>query len=910
MKNNKKKQTKKEKNKEKKIKKGTKNYVLQKNDDNNEILTVNEAENEQNKEDKKWIMLLEDQMEKYEVESSSFENANSDSEEHTNNLNESNKNTVDNITNNNKNIQMENKKEEFKTGLLTKNNILDSKNIVINNNELDIINEDNVVYDSRVFINIKKLNKNYDKRKIKKIIYKCKNNRKDEKLRLETKQNPFCEATLEYIEPGQNVKSGYFLKKNHSAECDLLEGGSKNIKVLEAKKYEEKKLFISKCEDLMNSSTIYDRRLYKESFKDIYNDKNNKFNFPLNNNFLSNIITKWKQNSYKFKKESALYEIKDKENRLLLREYRLIPLEDSSREKQKTHEYIIWANAENLMRIKVSKNIFVDSTFHHPPGFYQLMIIMYKDIITGLKIPGIYVLMNSKKEILYQYVFKSILRLISDDKQKDIKFETIVTDQETGLINVINKIFPNSLRIGCLFHYKQDILRNLKSYGLYKDSIKEESQNLLKDLGKIPFYYNGDMNIFDEECKRLKKKYINHNNFINNYFVFNKRKFFENQSLNYHNIPNDCRTNNFLENYNGYLKEKLGKNRCINWMNFLNFIKDESSRTIQKLYNGTSQNLKNKNLSEQISTVNPFNLDTKEDKNKEYIIHNEENKIYTSKEDIQPIIKSKIGLNNLGETCYMNSSIQILIHINIFIEKLISNINPFIKNLIYRLIEISSCLIKIGNKENENNVSLSYSPINFKNDFIKQYSQFSEGQHDAIEFIRTLLDNLSQETRRNKNISKYEELKLDDKTKEEQSFEYNKYFLTRENSIITDLFYTQMINIFTCKCGYESYSFQKLLDIPLLIPNETREINLYDLIEIFNNEINVHLDDICKICNKKKKNIKKKIKFNIINELIIFSVQRFDPLLSVKNESLIIYDELIDLKPYSDNPKMGKKFRI
>ena len=36
------------------------------------------------------------------------------------------------------------------------------------------------------------------KEKLKKI-YKCKNNRKDEKLRLETKQNTFCEATLEYM---------------------------------------------------------------------------------------------------------------------------------------------------------------------------------------------------------------------------------------------------------------------------------------------------------------------------------------------------------------------------------------------------------------------------------------------------------------------------------------------------------------------------------------------------------------------------------------------------------------------------------------------------------------------------------------------------------------------------------------
>ena len=84
--------------------------------------------------------------------------------------------------------------------------------------------------------------------KEKKIIYKCKNNRKDEKLRLETKQNPFCEVTLEYIEPGQNVNSGYFLKKPHLVECDLLEDSSKNIKILEAKKYEDKKIFISKYE--------------------------------------------------------------------------------------------------------------------------------------------------------------------------------------------------------------------------------------------------------------------------------------------------------------------------------------------------------------------------------------------------------------------------------------------------------------------------------------------------------------------------------------------------------------------------------------------------------------------------------------------------------------------------------------
>ena len=52
----------------------------------------------------------------------------------------------------------------------------------------------------------------------------------------------------------------------------------------------------------MNSSTIYDRGMFKESFKKIYNDSNDKYNFSLNDNFLSNIISKWKNNTNSFKK--------------------------------------------------------------------------------------------------------------------------------------------------------------------------------------------------------------------------------------------------------------------------------------------------------------------------------------------------------------------------------------------------------------------------------------------------------------------------------------------------------------------------------------------------------------------------------------------------------------------------------
>ena len=171
----------------------------------------------------------------------------------------------------------------------------------------------------------------------------------------------------------------------------------------------------------------------------------------------------------------------DKENRLFLREFISFPIEGSNRDKQLKHEYIIWGNYINIMRIKVSKYIFLDARFQHPPEFYQMLILMCKDIVTKLKIPGLYILMKSKKEILYKLVFESLIH-IELENSKRLNFEIIVTGHELGLIKSVNKFFPESQRIGCLFHYKQDILRNLKSYCLYKGKFKNSSLNLLEEL--------------------------------------------------------------------------------------------------------------------------------------------------------------------------------------------------------------------------------------------------------------------------------------------------------------------------------------------------------------------------------------------------------------------------------------------
>ena len=134
------------------------------------------------------------------------------------------------------------------------------------------------MFNGKIFkINLK--NTNYQQKdKIKRIVYKCANNRKNELLREKLKKGSFCNATIEYIYPDQGVKSGFFLKEEHSIECISLDKHEEK-KQLNLSKDKEK--FIEACENIMNSSNIYDRRLFKEEFKKIYNECH--YNFPISN---------------------------------------------------------------------------------------------------------------------------------------------------------------------------------------------------------------------------------------------------------------------------------------------------------------------------------------------------------------------------------------------------------------------------------------------------------------------------------------------------------------------------------------------------------------------------------------------------------------------------------------------------
>ena len=229
-----------------------------------------------------------------------------------------------------------------------------------------------------------------------------------------------------------------------------------------------------------------------------------------------------------------------------------------------------------IARARISKHFFIDATFHHPYKFSQLLIIIFKDVISSEYLPGFFILMSNKTEILYTMIFKSIINILTQHNIYKLSINTITTDTEIALINAIKTNFPNTQRIGCWFHLKQDLLREAKALGLLNknnDKINPETTiEVIKQLAMLPLEYNGDINYLKNKLNIIISQYPKYYNMIENYFLDVKLKYFIDGSYNYNVFPPDIRSNSILERYNKIIKTELGSKRNCNWVIFLNIL--------------------------------------------------------------------------------------------------------------------------------------------------------------------------------------------------------------------------------------------------------------------------------------------------------------------------------------------------
>ena len=103
---------------------------------------------------------------------------------------------------------------------------------------------------------------------------------------------------------------------------------------------------------------------------------------------------------------------------------------------------------------RASNHYLVHATFHHPKDFSEIMVIIYKDIIINEYLPGFYILLSNKSEMLYNLALRSLKRILTQNRLYKLNIKTITTDTEVALINAINANFIESQRIGYWFHLK------------------------------------------------------------------------------------------------------------------------------------------------------------------------------------------------------------------------------------------------------------------------------------------------------------------------------------------------------------------------------------------------------------------------------------------------------------------------
>jgi len=146
----------------------------------------------------------------------------------------------------------------------------------------------------------------------------------------------------------------------------------------------------------------------------------------------------------------------------------------------KVHRIIVFGHPTLMMLLNGRVDAFIDATFKVVPvGFYQLLVVMVKDLQTQMFVPVFYCLMTGKSKSLYSQALHFII------SATNCKFNPrrISCDFEAALIaEVRNKFSPPDSGsssseyvgtdiVGCKFHLKQAWHRKMKELRISRQQI-------------------------------------------------------------------------------------------------------------------------------------------------------------------------------------------------------------------------------------------------------------------------------------------------------------------------------------------------------------------------------------------------------------------------------------------------------
>lgn len=169
---------------------------------------------------------------------------------------------------------------------------------------------------------------------------------------------------------------------------------------------------------------------------------------------------------------------------------------------------IIFSTRRNLRLLESSAHWYTDGTFKTTPLLFGQLYTVH--CLQGNNaVPLIYALLPNKTEETYSELFRKIKEFIPDANP-----ETIMTDFESAVINVVHDVYPETRHRGCFFHLCQAIFRHIQSNGLKNryeiDADFALKMKMLPALAFVPeehviqyFEVLCDENVFPEEAQPI-----------------------------------------------------------------------------------------------------------------------------------------------------------------------------------------------------------------------------------------------------------------------------------------------------------------------------------------------------------------------------------------------------------------------
>jgi hypothetical protein len=259
-----------------------------------------------------------------------------------------------------------------------------------------------------------------------------------------------------------------------------------------------------------------------------------------------------------------------------------------------------------------------------------------------------------------------------------------------------------------------------------------------------------------------------------------------------------------------------------------------------------------------------------------------------------------VGLNNLGNTCFINSSLQCLFNTYDLSKYFLSNyfkeeINK--KNKLGHSGKIAESYAELL-EEVKTTIDSVVNPKYFIIQFIKNNKSLNvNSQQDAQEFLSLLLDSLHEDLNR---ITNKPYIELEEQKENEYDVDASKRWWDchkkREDSIIIDLFHGQFKSKITClNCTKPSISYEPYLFLGLPIPQFMKEQKIIKF--FFGNKcdfLGIIIEEKTTILDLKKKAIELLRMNNYKKELTNDELCGIIEIVQVDNNKIIryIYDNL------------------